>query len=128
MLAAALIRRFGTLDVQIHDHGILSASDYHCFTRHICAGIDLLMWDVGRNVNEIAGVSLIAELQALSPTHARATSDDEDHCLQLAMMVGTSFGVRLNDYSTGPELTGPDARLRDGGGSRHSRGLRRVGV
>ncbi|HXY49287.1 MAG TPA: hypothetical protein VEI01_07540 [Terriglobales bacterium] len=62
MTAAALIWRLGTLDVQIHDHGILSASDYHCFTRHIWAGIDFLMRDVGWNVNEIPGVGLIAEL------------------------------------------------------------------
>lgn len=86
------------------------------------------MRNVGRNVNEIPGVSFIAELQALSSTHACATSDDVDYCLELAMMVGTSFGLRLNDYSTGPELTGADAGVRDRGGSRHSGCLRRVGI
>ncbi len=44
------------------------------------------------------------------------------------MMVGTSFGVRLNDYGTGPQLTGPGVRVRNGGGSCHSSGLGRVGV
>jgi hypothetical protein len=61
-LASALIHRLRTLDVQIHNHGILPASDYHCFTRHIWAGVDFLMRDVGRNVNEISGVCLIAKL------------------------------------------------------------------
>ncbi len=35
MLVAAITCRLWTLDVQIHDHRILSASDYHCFTWHI---------------------------------------------------------------------------------------------
>ena len=35
MLAAAITCRLGTLDVQIHDHGILPVSHYHCFTRDI---------------------------------------------------------------------------------------------
>jgi hypothetical protein len=61
-LAYALICRLGTLDVEIHDDRILSASDYHCFTRHIWAGVNFLMRDVGRNVNEISRRGLIAEL------------------------------------------------------------------
>src|SRR5262249_26808570 len=62
------------------------------------------------------------------PTHARTTSDDVDHRLKLAMMVGTSFGARLNDYRTGPQLTRPGARVRNGGGPCHSGGLGRVAV
>lgn len=62
LLALAMICRLRTLDVQIHDDGILPASDYHCLTWHIRVGVDFLMWDVRRNVNEIARVRLIAEL------------------------------------------------------------------
>jgi len=61
-LAFALVSRLGTLDVEIHDHRILPASDYHRFTRHIWAGVNFLMRDVGRNVNEVPGIGLIAEL------------------------------------------------------------------
>src|SRR5215469_260910 len=61
-LVFALVSRLGTLDVEIHDHRILPASDYHRFTRHIWAGVNFLMRDVGRNVNEISRGRLIAEL------------------------------------------------------------------
>ena len=102
MLAALIGCRFGTLDVQIHDHGILSASYNHCFTRYVGAGVDFLMRDVGRNVNEIASAGFSAEFQAVAPTHTRTASNDVDHRLQFAMMVGAGFGVRLDDYGTGP--------------------------
>jgi len=61
-LAFALVSRLGTLDVEIHDHRILAASDDHRFTRHIWAGVNFLVRDVGRNVNEISRGRLIAEL------------------------------------------------------------------
>ena len=62
MLAAAFICGFGTLDFEIHHHGVLSASDDHSFAGHIWARINLLVRDVGRNINEISGVGFIAEL------------------------------------------------------------------
>lgn len=61
-LAAALTGRLRALDVQVHDNRILPASHYYCFTRHIRAGVDLLMRDVGRHIDEISGVGLIAKL------------------------------------------------------------------
>lgn len=128
MFSAALVSRFGTLDVQIHHDGILPASDDHCLAWHIRSTIDLLMRDIRRHVNEIASVRLIAELQVITPTHACATSDNVDHCFQLAMMVGAGFRVWLNDYRSGPQLTGSSTRVCDGGSSRHSGSLGSVGV
>jgi hypothetical protein len=61
-LAFAVIYRLWTLDIQVHDHWILPASDYHRFTRHIWASVNFLMWDEGRNVNKIARRGLIAKL------------------------------------------------------------------
>ena len=61
-LAAGLTDRFRALDIQIHYNGILPASHNHGLTRNIWVGIDFLMWDVGRHVNEVAGIGLIAEL------------------------------------------------------------------
>jgi hypothetical protein len=62
LLASALIYRLRALDVEVHNHGILPASDYHGFTRHIGTGVNFLMRDVGLNVNEISRVCLIAKL------------------------------------------------------------------
>jgi hypothetical protein len=61
-LAVAHIYRLGTLDIQIHDHWILPASDYHGLTRDIRAGIEFLMRDGRRHVNEVPRIGLIAEL------------------------------------------------------------------
>jgi hypothetical protein len=61
-LVAFLTQRLGTLDIQIDDNGILSAPDDHGFTRDVWAGIDFLVWDVGRNINEIAGFGFVAKL------------------------------------------------------------------
>src|SRR5450755_2946907 len=127
-LAAALTYGLGTLDIQIHHKRILPASHDHSLTRHIWAGVDFLMRDVGWNVNEISRTGLITELQPVAPAHSRMTADDVNHRLQFAMVVGAGFGVRLNHNGTGPQLTGPGTRMSDGGCPRHSRGLGRVGV
>ena len=123
-LVAGLTQRLWTRDIQIHDNWILPASHDHRLTWHVWAGIDFLMGYVGRNVDEISRVGLIAELQPITPPHAGTTSDDIDHCFQFSMMVGASFGVRLDHYSTGPQLTCPSARMRDSCGPCHSRSLR----
>lgn len=57
-LVVSLTQRFGTLDIQIHDNRLLGASDNHGLTRHIWAGINFLVWDVRRNINEISGLEI----------------------------------------------------------------------
>ena len=128
LLASALVHRLRTLDVQIHNHGILPASDDHCFARHIWAGITFLMGDVGRNVNEISRICLIAELQTIAPAHAGPASHDVDHRLKLAVMVGSGFRVGLNHYSASPQLAGACTHIRYGGSPRHSGSLGCVGI
>ena len=127
-LAVSLTDRLGTLDIQIHDHRILPASDDDGFAGDIPTGIEFLMWDIGRHVNEVPRTGLITELYPIAPAHARTTSDDVKHRLQFAMMVGTRSGVRLNDYGTGPQLARASTGVSNGGSSGHSRGLRRVRV
>jgi len=127
-LACALICRFGTLDVEIHNHWILPASDDHSLARHIRAGVNFLVRDVRRNVNEIPWRCLIAKLQTITPAHAGTTPHNVDHRFQLAMMVRARFGVRLNNNGTSPQLAGPSTRVRNGGCPRHSRGLGSVGI
>ena len=101
-LVAAVAHGFRTLDVQVHDYRILSASDYHGLARHIGPGVDFLMRDVGRNVDEISGIGLFAEFQMIAPADARATSDHVNDRLQFAVMMRARPGVRLNDYRTSP--------------------------
>src|SRR5580693_266802 len=122
-LVAGLTQWLCTRDIQIHDNRILPTSYDHRLTRHVWAGIDFLMGYVRRNVDEISSIGLIAELQPITPPHACTTSDDIDHCFQFSMMVGTSFGVRLDHYCTCPQLTCPSTRMRDSCGPCHSRRL-----
>jgi hypothetical protein len=61
-LATALTDRLRTLDFQVHHDRILPTSHYHGLTRYIHAGVDFLMRDVGRYINEVSGVGFIAEL------------------------------------------------------------------
>ena len=126
--SSALIYRLRTLDVEIHDHRILPTSDYHCFTWDIWTCVNFLMRDKGWNVNEISRACLTTEFQAIAPAHAGTTSHDVDHGLQFAMMVRSGFCVRLNNYGTSPQLTGPCTRVGYGGSPCHSRGLRCVGI
>ena len=55
-LAGALTDGLGALDIQIHHHRILPASDHDGFTGDVRTGIDFLVRDVGRHVNEVASV------------------------------------------------------------------------
>src|SRR4029077_14699534 len=86
------------------------------------------MRNIGRNVDEISRIGLVTEFQMISPPHACTTSDNINHGLQLAMMMWTSFSVRLNDDGTGPQLTGPGAGVRNGSGPCHTGGLGRIAV
>jgi hypothetical protein len=61
-LPVALTYRLGTLDIQIHDYGILPASNDDGFTGDIRTGIYFLVRDVGRHVNEVPRTGLITEL------------------------------------------------------------------
>jgi len=127
-LATTRTHRLGTVDIQIHDHRILPASDYDRFTGNIWPGVDFLMRDVGRHVNEVPRIGLSAEFQPIAPPHARAASDDVKHSLHFTMMVRTRSGVWLNDHGTRPQLTCTGPRVSNGGSSCHSRSLRRVCV
>ena len=52
-----LIDCIRTLNVQIHNHRILSAPDYNGFARHVCQGIHFLVRHERRNVNEIPRIA-----------------------------------------------------------------------
>ena len=106
-LVAARTHRLWTLDIQIHDNRILPASDHHRLTRYIYPGIDFLMRDVGRNINEIARAGFVAELQPITPAHAGPTADDVYNSFQFAMMVRAGLGVRLNDSVPAHNLLAP---------------------
>src|SRR5947207_7458000 len=70
---------FGTIDVEIHHHRILTASDHHSFAELIRQRVDLLMRHVRRHIDKISRTSLLAELELLSPPHSRPSPNNIKH-------------------------------------------------
>src|SRR5271165_2671385 len=86
------------------------------------------MRDIGGNVSEIAGASLVNELQTISPADAGPPANDVNHCFHFTVVVRSGFGVGVDDHRSGPELLRTHAGVGDGFGTSHSWSLRRVGV
>ena len=92
------------------------------------ARVDLLMRHERRHVDEIARPRFRRVLERVAPPHARAAADDEDHALELAVMMRAGLRVRVNRDRAGPQLARARARVRDRRGARHARRLRRVQI
>jgi carboxymethylenebutenolidase len=127
-VAATGAGRFGRTHFEIHDDRFLTAADDNRLAGFVGAGVDFLVGHVGRYEDEVAGAGFVTEFQLIAPAHASPAPDYVEDSLQFAVVVGTGFGVGLNDDGSGPELTGAGAGVGDGGGARHSGSLRGVRI
>jgi len=125
---AARTGRFRTRHVQIHDDRILSASDNDGFAGFIRPSVDLLMRDVGRDINKIPRPGFAGELEMVAPAHACPAAHNIEDGFKLAMMVRTGFRIGLDDNRAGPEFGGSGPSICDGGGAGHARSLGRVRI
>ena len=123
-----LFRRLARRDVEVYYDRFLSASHEHAFERLIGAGVDFLMRNKRRDVDEVADAGFSGELQPITPTHASLALDDIDHAFKLAVMMRPRFRVGMNAYSAGPELRSARSSMSDRRRPIHSRSLRRVSV
>src|SRR5205809_2399863 len=76
---------FGRLDrrnLKVHYDGFLTASHEYAFERLVSAGVDLLVRNVGRDIDEVAGSCFSGELEMIAPTHSSAAFDDVDDALE----------------------------------------------
>jgi hypothetical protein len=112
-----------SLEVQIDDNRILSVSHDYSLADLTWAGIDLLMWNIRRNINKIARAGLLAEFQLISPSHSNSAFDDVENRLQFPMVVRSGLGIRLNHHGAGPQLVCSGSGMGDGGTTRHARSL-----
>ena len=122
---------FGRLDrrnLEVHHDGLLAASHKDTFERLISAGVDLLVRNVRRDIDEVGGSGFSGELEMIAPTHASAAFDDVDDALELAVMMRPGFGVGMDGDRARPEFRGPSSRVSDGSSAIHSRRLRRVRI
>src|SRR6266480_7953483 len=115
-------------NIQVHHHGLLTAAAQDAGERLGVARVYFLMRDVGRDVDEVAGAGFGHELELVAPAHAGLAAHHVDHALYRAVMVGAGLGLGVDDDGAGPEFLGAGARVGDGGGAVHARGLRGVDV
>ena len=95
-------RRFWRRQVKVDHNGLLTAADDHSFYRLIGLGIHLLMRNVGRNVNEIAGASFIHKFEIIAPAETRASTNDIENGLQFPVMMNARSCRRLHRYGSSP--------------------------
>jgi len=122
---------FGRLDgrnVEVDDDRFLPASHEDAFERLIGAGVDLLVRNVRRDVDEVAGSGFSGELEMIAPTQTRFAFDDVDDAFKLAVMMSPGLGVGMDGDRARPELRGPSSRVSDRSSAIHSGRLRRVSV
>src|SRR5678815_1683065 len=95
-------RFFDYGNVEIHDHRLLTAAHEHAREWLVLVGVDFLVRDIGRYVNEIAGSGLGDELETIAPAHARASAHHVDHAFDRAVVVRAGLGFGMNHYRPRP--------------------------
>src|SRR6185503_17358080 len=93
-------------DVEIHDDRFLTAAHEHARERLIVVRVDLLVRNVWRHVDEVAGAGFRDELELIAPAHPRLSADDVDHAFHRAVMVRAGFRLRMDHHGAGPQLFG----------------------
>src|ERR1700748_3028465 len=89
-------RRVDTLDIQVVHQTALAATRQHALQLQSGAWIDLLVRDIGRDVDKITSPRLRFKLQTLAPAQSCDSVENIDYGLEVAMVMGTGFRVRLN--------------------------------
>lgn len=121
-------RVFGDRDVEVDDYGLLVAANQDALKRLILAGVDLLVWHIGRHIDEIPGARFTDELELLAPAHSRFAGKDVDDAFERTVMVRAGFGVRVDVHCARPEFAGAGGGEVDGRRPVHSGRLGRIGV
>lgn len=113
---------------QIHCNRLAVTPHQHTLQLLVLHGIDLLVRHVRRDVDKVARPGFGRELESLAPSHARLALDHVDDALEVAVVVGTRFGVGVDLDGAGPEFLRPDSSHVHRGRPVHARRLCRVGV
>lgn len=123
---------FGILDGdevgEVDSDGFAVTAHEDTFQGLILERIDLLVWDVGRHVDEIAGTSLGGELEAVTPSHAGLALDHVDDALEVAVVMGAGFGIGVDGDSACPQRLRSDTGAVDSRRTIHPRRLSCVAV
>src|SRR5262249_26067965 len=107
---------------------LLPAADHDALHRISRIGIDLLVRNEWRHVDEISGSGILDEFQPVAPPESRAALHYVKNGLEIAMMMSAGLCVRLHDNRARPPFVGARPRVRNGRGASHAGCLRRVAV
>jgi hypothetical protein len=123
-----LLGRLYGRDVEVDDDRFLPASHKDAFERLIGAGVDLLVRNVRRDVNEVAGAGFSGELEMIAPSHASAAFDHVDDAFKLAVVVRSSLSVGMDADRARPKFRGPGSCVSDRRSAIHARRLSGVRI
>jgi hypothetical protein len=115
-------------DIQIDYDGFLAAADDHGFYRFVLAGVEFLMRNVGRDVDEVSRTGFVDKFEVISPAKARAAADHVDYGFEFTVVMRASLCVGVNDDCSRPQFLRADFGVRDSFSTVHAGSLRRVGV
>lgn len=122
-------RHLHRLDIrQVDSNGLVIASHQNALQGLVLISINLLMRHIRRHKYEVPRSSFSSELEFLAPPHACFALDDVNYRLQMAVVVGTGFGVRVDVHCACPDLLGSGASEVDSGRAVHAWRLRCVAV
>jgi len=117
-----------TRNIQIDYDWFLAAADDYRLYRLVFSSVQLLMRDVGRNVDEVSRAGFIDELEIVSPAKACAATDYVDYGFEFAVMMRTGSCVGMHYDCSSPEFLRADFGMRDGFGTGHARRLRSIAI
>ena len=86
-----VLRFLDWLNCKVDYDRLLSTPDDHAGKRFGRASVDLLMRNVGWNVDEIAWPGLCGKLQTFAPAHAGVPADHVDHAFQFPVVMRTRY-------------------------------------
>jgi hypothetical protein len=117
--------QFDRRDIQIHDQALLAAAGEHALQLQIVAGVDFLMRHPRWHIDEIPRSCFSDEFQLLAPAQACNSAHHIDDTLELAVVMRTGLGLRIDRHRTGPQLGGAGFLRGDGRAPAHAQRLGR---
>ena len=97
-----VFRRLGGRDVQIYHNCFIITAHENTFESFVGRGIDFLVRHIRWDEDEIARTGFGYKFKVVSPSHARATTQDENHAFEGAVMMRASLGVGVDFDGTSP--------------------------
>ena len=123
-----LFGALGRLDVEIHHYRLLSAANNHALERLRITGVDFLVRNEGRHVDEITWISFRHELEAIAPAHPSFALQDVNDAFHVPVVVRSGLRFGVDGDGACPELLRADPGVGNRRGARHPRSLRCIGV